>query len=400
MPKLLSHHENTQQAYRANSLGKVTASQIELLPTPHDVSPFDAESRNWRTPPRRIETMRATPYFEERKKGEDTQYTVRLRSQRFQIDGALWKDLRKQGGTLRVQYIKLGDNLSIALSIGKALRDESKHERTFDLKDVWKDLWNSVQFGNGKRQTDLGPRKFLPQERLDRLKQAENTIHAFRMNMENVITAEQIALLKNFEGQTNENQQVQLSKDSQAISFVISLVFILLLTLNLVAVDTSERFALVLLVILLGVVVIAFLRLPKINQFNDTQLEQESNDNLHFRSNIRYLEGIPHFEYRWESGEKETVLRLEGITLRMGEPLWNELRAIGGTMGVHYIKPIMTPILLSIQPLPLRDVPTEADLEQVIGVSDDGELVYSDDLIDDIPDGDVRRLKAGKDTPL
>jgi hypothetical protein len=429
MPKLLSHHENTQQAYRANSLGKVTASQIELLPTPHDVSPFDAESRNWRTPPRRIETMRATPYFEERKRGEDTQYTVRLRSQRFQIDGALWKDLRKQGGTLRVQYIKLGDNLSIALSIGKALREAKETEPEFLLRDAWEYLWGERQYltqqqpseheaklneamrrkpkRNRERRTTNN--RSIPLELSDRLTPHINTLKAFRMNLEGAITGEQAALLQRLniksEGEAlpaTDNSSSMMSSTPNGFSWVVlALIFIVPLvtgaTDNLVVRGTLIVVAIVVIAALIG----DYLR--KSPQESDDETATVSNPIPiagKLQPDIRYIEGEPEFERRYGGRQSETIARLEGLSFRMSESLWEELRAIGGTMGVHYIKPIMTPILLSIQPLPLRDVPTEADLEQVIGVSDDGELVYSDDLIDDIPDGDVRRLKAGKDTPL
>ncbi len=98
------------------------------------------------------------------------------------------------------------------------------------------------------------------------------------------------------------------------------------------------------------------------------------------RDDIQYIEGSSRFGYRYDGWRKLPTITIGGQHFRVTQELWDEMKAIGGRMGIHYLKPMSIPILLSIQPLPLRDLPTEEDLRRVVGIGSDGEFVYADEI--------------------
>jgi hypothetical protein len=118
----------------------------------------------------------------------------------------------------------------------------------------------------------------------------------------------------------------------------------------------------------------------------NTRKRRYAQNSRQLRDDIKYVEGETRFGYRYGGGKKFPVVTIDDEHFRVNQAPWDDLEAIGGRMGIHYLKPMSVPILLSIQPLPLHDLPTEEDLERVVGIGSDGEFVYEEDVVKDADD--------------
>jgi hypothetical protein len=81
---------------------------------------------------------------------------------------------------------------------------------------------------------------------------------------------------------------------------------------------------------------------------------------------------------RWLLGQRVTYWLVTPMhRFRIPQPLWDHLRRDGDGMTIYYLsKPL--PALLSIHLIPRPDPPTNAELAAVIGLTDEGELIYEE----------------------
>ncbi|MCC6612428.1 MAG: hypothetical protein IT320_03060 [Anaerolineae bacterium] len=113
------------------------------------------------------------------------------------------------------------------------------------------------------------------------------------------------------------------------------------------------------------------------------------------RDDIALIVAEPAYrEIRGDDGvtiELKVPGRRFGVDLALG----NSLREVGGRVACAILTSYTPPLLLSAAPLAVANVPSDSQLAQAVGVSDDGEIIYEADLHDDIPDGDMRTLGDG-----
>lgn len=114
---------------------------------------------------------------------------------------------------------------------------------------------------------------------------------------------------------------------------------------------------------------------------------------------IYILEGTPHYRFIREKREdgSDTLhyyVELEGYQFEVQGEFWQRMARQDGDVRLRYLKASerLPETLVSIQPLDETAPPSDSRLQRVIGVGDDGELVYSDDLYD-VPDGEIVEIR-------
>ncbi len=91
------------------------------------------------------------------------------------------------------------------------------------------------------------------------------------------------------------------------------------------------------------------------------------------------------------SGERRNQLHIGNLSFEVAGDLWQQFRDTGGQVIAHYLETrYHGNLLLSIQSASAIE---QTQLSEVVGISDDGEIIYETDLTDDVPDGEVRPLK-------
>jgi hypothetical protein len=118
------------------------------------------------------------------------------------------------------------------------------------------------------------------------------------------------------------------------------------------------------------------------------------------QGNIYIVEGTPHYRLLREKGEDgrdiiHYYVEVEGHRFEMLRDFWEMMARRDGDVRLRYLKASddLPDTLVSIQPLDANTPPSEYRLQHVVGVGDDGELVYSEDLYDDLPDGEIVEIR-------
>ncbi len=131
--------------------------------------------------------------------------------------------------------------------------------------------------------------------------------------------------------------------------------------------------------------------------------QKRSEADAHFHANLEPSQTAAHI-YRIEGektlerriGYRRDRLLLGDEAFEVADEDWGPLRAISGYMVAHYFATSEHGnLLLSFQQV---DAVSQIALSEVVGVSDDGEIIYQQDLEDDVPDGEVRPLKKSSDS--
>jgi hypothetical protein len=106
-------------------------------------------------------------------------------------------------------------------------------------------------------------------------------------------------------------------------------------------------------------------------------------------SAIHRIEGEVTLKSGTSTGGHRVYIGLQSFLV--ADDLWHQLRRGGQRVVAHFLETRQYDnLLLSVQrvddlvPLPIDDV---------VGISDDGEIIYQQDLEDGVPDGEVRPLK-------
>ncbi len=92
----------------------------------------------------------------------------------------------------------------------------------------------------------------------------------------------------------------------------------------------------------------------------------------------------------------ENQIQVGTVTFQVTDDLLRQLRGSDRRKVAYYFHSDQHGnVLLSIQD---ADYVNRVKLHEVVGISDDGEIIYQQDLEDDIPDGEVRPLKKSSDS--
>jgi len=113
------------------------------------------------------------------------------------------------------------------------------------------------------------------------------------------------------------------------------------------------------------------------------------------RQDIALLVAEPDYREIQGEGGVTIELKVPGRRFEVDPALGLYLQALGGRVVCAMLTSYTPPLLLSVAPLAVTNVPSDAELMQVVGISDDGEIIYASDLHDDVLDGDVRTMGEG-----
>jgi hypothetical protein len=157
---------------------------------------------------------------------------------------------------------------------------------------------------------------------------------------------------------------------------------------------------------LLGIGVVGLIAAIGMKHYNRYRLNSlryaREHDNERFRVELHqpiFGRRIQRIEGRMELKSAllttEYSIVLEKKKFIVTETLWQHLHWMNQRVAAHYLD--LEPyglLLLSIQPADVLNTSPES----VVGISDDGEIIYQQDLEDDLPDGEVRLLKKSSDS--
>ncbi|MDX2139721.1 MAG: hypothetical protein SF123_16665 [Chloroflexota bacterium] len=235
---------------------------------------------------------------------------------------------------------------------------------------------------------------------------SENLEQAFAINHEGRLTERQISRLRQMVVPPGKNievwaQSAKQHKQRFGLACVTTLATLGLVGLNQSVQPQSSHWSIITFLIAL---------FPLTMMVSTYTLWQQAQEDLHFALDIQqekqmhwansihsmlpvgYVEGLGGFLVRNDQGQVGEMVHVGGRNFAISHALWQELKMMGGRFGAHYISD--TPhgdILLSIQPIVDLEA-QHAELAQVVGVGDDGELIYAAELVDDVLETDSSNL--------
>jgi hypothetical protein len=223
-----------------------------------------------------------------------------------------------------------------------------------------------------------------------------NTPAAFAANEDGVLTVAQSMFWESLKQQDANRSAAETSFTTRALQFLrrnplIAIAFVVLLAVLLILLLTggsdgraNTPFGFTLLLLIVTLVVAFAVRLGIDSDLNHP-------DQIGNRTPATgYVIGVMHFYI--EGLKKELYMAyIADQKFYLTPELWSSLHSTQGEVKAWFIDG-EHPILISIQPYIVATTPTDEQLATVVGISDDGELVYETDLHDHVPDGEVRRL--------
>lgn len=99
---------------------------------------------------------------------------------------------------------------------------------------------------------------------------------------------------------------------------------------------------------------------------------------LPHRPPIRYYEGSISLDQRTDDQSTHYLMFVQSHSFELSKALWDSLQPHTNHVRLHYLTD-PAPMLLSIQAVTISTAPTDEDLAQVVGIGDDGELLYRAD---------------------
>jgi hypothetical protein len=99
---------------------------------------------------------------------------------------------------------------------------------------------------------------------------------------------------------------------------------------------------------------------------------------LTHRPPIRYYEGSISLDQRTDDQSTHYLMFMQAHSFELSKPLWDSLQPHTSHVRLHYLTDPV-PVLLSIEAVTISTAPTDEDLAQVVGIGDDGELLYRTD---------------------
>lgn len=113
--------------------------------------------------------------------------------------------------------------------------------------------------------------------------------------------------------------------------------------------------------------------------FQPTQAHSDSNGQaLTYSPQIRYYEGSISLDQRTDDQATHYLMFVQAHSFELSKALWDSLQPHTNHVRLHYLTD-PAPMLLSIQAVTISTAPTDEDLAQVVGIGDDGELLYRTD---------------------
>jgi hypothetical protein len=113
---------------------------------------------------------------------------------------------------------------------------------------------------------------------------------------------------------------------------------------------------------------------------------------------IHRVSGTPAFSFTEKEDRQGRVVstqyhvEIDGHHFALDEETWRAHHRFNGTMVVNYFDDWVFPIVISLHTTHALLSEFEEALGAVVGIGDDGELVYEADLHDDLPDGEIIEL--------
>jgi len=99
---------------------------------------------------------------------------------------------------------------------------------------------------------------------------------------------------------------------------------------------------------------------------------------LPHRPPIRYYEGSISLDQRTDDQSTHYLMFVQAHSFELSKALWDSLQPHTNHVRLRYLTDPV-PMLLSIQAVTVSAAPTDEDLAQVVGIGDDGELLYRAD---------------------
>jgi hypothetical protein len=241
------------------------------------------------------------------------------------------------------------------------------------------------------------------------LTQDMNTNEAISANRAGMLTRDQVILLNRLTTTPRPKPRPSIILRNSLLALLFPLIVILLVVItgyrNLIFFVQQQTVTIILLMLVLLIIVIMIITLVMYRRRITEQLG--SKDPLPFTSTIFNLSSEPgndifhsegqitlSYDYRYEV--RQPIVKLGVLEFPISVQLRDKLSLTSGYVILHYMKNvpgINTPILLSIEAVAHSQPPSITELQQVVGIGNDGELIFSHELYD-VPDGEIVEIQS------
>ncbi len=211
-----------------------------------------------------------------------------------------------------------------------------------------------------------------------RMTMAENTEEGFLANEAGYLSPGQIARLHHDIGQSQSNWFLI----SPPLLTILAAVLFVCGPLTLAQLLSNAQSLIVPLELIAGVVAgMFFVYQAYVMRYQAMRRALQTGDfRYHTYTGPAEFISIPSSK-RWQAAHRHHdafFIRADDHLIPVAQSLWDGLRPAADGLIIHYLThPFLS--LLSIQPIPAEEPPTDSELAKVIGIGDDGELIYEEE---------------------